>query len=290
MDQWGDIFRMLISVTRKEELSWINQAKGGKHKSYKKCPKGFWQNPYPALRSYFSSVQSLSRIWLFATPWTAARQASLSITNSRSLLKLMSIELVMPSNHPTLCPPLLLPPSIFLSIRVFSNESGLLIRWPEYWSFSLSTSPSSQYSGLISFWMDWLDLPAFQGTLKSSPTPQFKSINSSVLSFLFSPTITSIFMTTGKAIALTRRTFVGKVMSLTSGKLSNLWETGFPSLCSGHLLGTSSKGAIRGLMNMWHKAHAQWRQVITAAAFIISNPRKRHNYCYYPICIIILIW
>ena len=116
---------------------------------------------------YFSqSVQSLSRVRLFATPWTAARQASLSISNSRSLLKLMSIELVMPSNHLILCRPLLLP-SVFPSIRVFSNESVLCIRWPKYWSFSFRISPSNKYSGLISFRMDWLDLLAVQGTLKS---------------------------------------------------------------------------------------------------------------------------
>ena len=115
----------------------------------------------------FSSVQSLSRVRLFATPWSAARQASLSITNSRSLLKLMSIESVMPSNYLILCHPLLLPPSIPPSIRVFSNESVFHIRWPTYWSFSFSISPSSEYSGLISFRMDWFDLFAVQGTLKS---------------------------------------------------------------------------------------------------------------------------
>ena len=112
-----------------------------------------------------SSVQSLSRVWLFATPWTAARQASMSITDSQSLLRLMPIESVMPSNHFILCRPLLLPPSIFPSIRGFSNDSVLCIRWPKYWSFSFS--PSSEYSGLISFRMDWLDLLAVQGTFKS---------------------------------------------------------------------------------------------------------------------------
>ena len=117
--------------------------------------------------SYMTSVQSLSCVWLFATLWTAARQASLSIINSRSLLKLMSIELLMPSNHLILCHPLLLLPSIFPSIRVFSNESVLHIRWPKYWSFSFSTSPSNEYSGLISFRMDWFDLLAVHGTLKS---------------------------------------------------------------------------------------------------------------------------
>ena len=115
----------------------------------------------------FSSVQSLSRVWLFVTPWTAASQVSLSITNSRSLLELMSIELVMPSNHLILCCPLLLLPSIFPSIRIFSDESALRIRWPKCWSFSFNISPSNEHSGLISFRMDWLDLLAVQGTLKS---------------------------------------------------------------------------------------------------------------------------
>ena len=115
----------------------------------------------------FSSVQSLSHVWLFATPWTAACQASLSITNTRSLPKLMSFESVVQSNHLILCHPLLLPPSIFPSIRVFSNESGLHIRWPKYWSFSFNISPSNERPGLISFRMDWLDLLAVQGTLKS---------------------------------------------------------------------------------------------------------------------------
>ena len=139
----------------------------------------------------FSSVQSLSHAWLFATPWTAAHQASLYITNTWSLLRLMSIESVMPSNYLILSNPLLLPPSIFPSIRVFSKESVLRIRWPKYWSFSFSISPSIEYSGLISFRMDWLDLLAVQGTLKSSPTPWFRSINSSALSFLYSSSLTS---------------------------------------------------------------------------------------------------
>ena len=126
------------------------------------------------------------------TPCTAACQASLSLTISQSLLKLMSIESVMPSNHLILCHPLFLLPLISPSIRVFSNESALLIRWPEYWNFSFSISPSNEHSGLISFRMDWLDLLAVQGTQESSPIPQFKSISSSVLSFLHSPNLTSI--------------------------------------------------------------------------------------------------
>ena len=141
----------------------------------------------------FSSVQLLSCVQLFAAPCTAPRQVSLFVTNSKSLLKLMSIESVMPFNRLILCCFLLLPPSVFPRIRVFSNESALCIRWPKYWSFSFNISPSSEYSGLISFRMDWLD----QGTgprdsQESSPTPQFKSINSSALSFLYSPALTSI--------------------------------------------------------------------------------------------------
>ena len=141
---------------------------------------------------YFSSVQLLIRVQLFATPWTAARQASLSITNSRSSPKPMSIESVMPSNHLILCCPLLLLPSIFPSIRVFSNESALRVRWPKYWSFSFSISPYNEHPGLISFSMDWLDLLAVQGTLKSLPPHHSPKINSSVLSFLYSPTLTFI--------------------------------------------------------------------------------------------------
>ena len=137
----------------------------------------------------FSSVQSLSRAWLFVTPWIAAGQASLSITNSRSSPKLLCIELVMPSSHLILYHPLLLLPSIAPSIRVFSNESALRIRWPKYWSFCFNISPYNEHPGLVSFRMDWLDLLAVQG---SSPAPQFKSINSSALSFLHSPTLTSI--------------------------------------------------------------------------------------------------
>ena len=139
----------------------------------------------------FSSVQSLSRVQLFATPWTAAHQASLFITNSRGLLKLISIESVMPSNHLIHCHPLLLPPLIFPSIRVFSNESVFCIRRPKYLSFSFSISPSNEYSELISFRMDWTPCSP-RDSQESSPTPQFKSIKSSALSFLHSPTLTSI--------------------------------------------------------------------------------------------------
>ena len=159
--------------------------------------------------SVFSSLQSLSHVWLFVTPWTAARQASLSITNSKSLLKLMSIESVMPSNRLILCHPLLLPPSIFSSIRVFSNESTLCIWWPKYWSFSFSISPSNDYSGMISFRVDWLDRLAVQGTLKS--LLQHHSSKASILqcSAFFIVQLSHPYMTTGKTIALTRQTFVG---------------------------------------------------------------------------------
>ena len=135
-----------------------------------------WLFPLP------SSGQLLSCVRLFETPWTAACQASLSITNSRSLLKLMSIKSVMPSNHVILCHPLLLLPSIFPSIRVFSSESVLCIRWPKYWSFSFSISPSNEYPGLISFRIDGFDLLAVQGTLESSPAPQFEREGCSVMS------------------------------------------------------------------------------------------------------------
>ena len=144
-------------------------------------------------RDQFSSVQLLSRVRLFATPWTAACQASLSITNSWSSLRLTSIESVMQSSHLILCCPLLLLPPSLPSIRVFSNESTLHMRWPKYWSFSVSISPSKEIPGLISFRMDWLDLLCSpRDSQESSPTPQFKSINSSVLSLLHSPTLTSI--------------------------------------------------------------------------------------------------
>ena len=139
----------------------------------------------------FRSVQLLSRVRLFATPRISAHQASLSITNSRSSLKLTSIESVMPSSHLILCRPLL-PPSILPSIRVFPNESALHIRLPKYWSFSFSISLSNEYSGLISFRIEWFDLLPCKRPQESSPTPQFKSINSSVLSFLYGPTLTSI--------------------------------------------------------------------------------------------------
>ena len=162
----------------------------------------------------FSSVQLLSRVWLFVTPWTAAHQASLSITNSHSLPKLMSIESVIPYSHLILWHPLLFLPPIPPSIRVFFNGSTLCMRWPKYWSFSFNISPSNVYSGLISFRMDWLDLLAVQGTLKS--LLQHHSSKASILqcSAFLIVQLSHPYMTTGKTIALNRRTFVGKVMSL----------------------------------------------------------------------------
>ena len=172
--------------------------------------------------SHYCSVQSLSCVWLFVTPWTAARQASLSITNSWSLPKLMSIKSVMPSNHLILCHPLLLLPSIFPSTRVFSNESNLHIRWPKYCGFSFSISPSNEQPGLISFRMDWLDLLAVQGTVKS--LLQHHSSKASILqcSAFFIAHLSHPYMTAGKAIAFTRWTFVDKIMSLFFNMLSRL--------------------------------------------------------------------
>ena len=162
----------------------------------------------------FSSVQLLIRFRLFATPWTAAHQASLSITNSQSSPKAMSIESVMPYNHLILCCPLLFFPSIFPSIRIFSNESAFHIRWPKYWSFSLNISPCNEHPGLISFRMDWLNLLAVQGTLKS--LLQHHSSKASILrrSAFFIVQLSHPYMTIGKTVALTRWIFISKVMSL----------------------------------------------------------------------------
>ena len=176
----------------------------------------------------------LSCVWLYVTPWNAACQPSLSITNYRSFLKLMSIELVRPSNHLMLYHSLLLPLSIFPSIRVFSNESVLHIRWPKYWSFSFSINPSNKYSWLISFRIDWLALLVVQGTLKS--LLQYHSSKASILwlSAFFIVQLSHPYMTTGKTIALTRWTYVDKVMSLLFNMLSRLVITFLPR--SKHLL------------------------------------------------------
>ena len=175
-----------------------------------------------------SSVQSLSRVRLFVTPWTTARQASLSITNFRSLLKLMSIESLMSSDPLTLCRPLLLLSSIFSSIRVFSNESTLRMRWPKYWSFSFSISPSSEHPGLTSFRMDWLGVLAVQGTLKS--LLQHHSSKASIFrcSAFFIAQLSHPYMTIGKTMALTRQTLVSKVMSLLFNMLSRLVRSFLP--------------------------------------------------------------
>ena len=193
---------------------------------------------WASVSASINSVQLFSRGWLFATPWTIAHQASLYITNSQSLLKLMSIKSVVPSNHLVLCRPLLLLQSLPAS-GSFPDEWVLHIRWPTCWSFSFSISPSNEYSELISYRIDWFDFLAVQGTLQEpSATTQFKSINSSVLSFLYSSTLTSIHdvrnHTTGKTIALTRWTFVGKVMSLLFNMLSMLVIAFLPR--SKHLL------------------------------------------------------
>ena len=179
----------------------------------------------------FSSVQLLSHVRLFATPWTAARQASLSITNSQSLFKLMPIESVIPSSHLILCHSLLLLPPILPRIRVCSSESTLRMRWPKYWSFSSSISPSNEHPGLISFRMDWLDLLAVQGTLRS--LLQHHSSKALILwrSAFFTVQVSHLYMTTGKTIALTRLTFVGKVMSLLFNMLSRLVITGDGTRC-----------------------------------------------------------
>ena len=171
----------------------------------------------------FSSVQLLSRVRLFATPWIAACQAFLSINNSQSSLRLTSIQSVMPSSHLILCRPLLLLPPIPPSIRVFSNESVLLMKWPKYWSFSFSISSSSEYSGLISFWIDWMDLLVVQGTLNS--LLQHHSSKASILwcSTSFMVQLPHLYMATGKTTCLTRQTFVGKVISLLYNALPRFY-------------------------------------------------------------------
>ena len=171
---------------------------------------------------YMVLVQSLSHLQLFVTSWTAAHQASLSITIPQSLLKVMSVELVMPSNHFVLCCPHLLLPSSFPSIRVFSNELALCMKWPKYWGFSFCFSPSNEYSGLISFRMDWLDLLEVQRTLKSLFQHHSSKASIHWRSVFFIVQLSHPYMTTGKTIALTRRTFVGKVMSLLFDMLSRL--------------------------------------------------------------------
>ena len=210
--------RLLDSITDSMDMNLSKPEESGGQKSQACCSPwsckesdmAEWLSSNDSYWKWLSSVQSLSRVWLFATPWTAAHQASLSITNSQSLLRLMFIESVMPSNHPILCHPLLLP-SVFPSIRVFFNESALRIRWPKYWSLSFIISPSNEHSGLISFRIDWLDL---QGTLKS--LLQHHNSKASILqrSAFVTVQLSHPYVTTGKSIALTRWSFVSKVMSL----------------------------------------------------------------------------
>ena len=192
----------------------------------------------------FSSVQLLNPVWLFATPGTAARQSSLSTTNSQSLLKFRSIESVMLSSHLILYHPLLLPPPIFPSIKIFSNESLLHIRWLKYWSFSFNITPSNEYSKLIFLRMDWLDLLAVQGTLKR--LLQHHSSKASILqrSVFFIVRFSHSYMTTGKTIALTRWTFVGKVVSLFFNMLSRLVITFLPR--------------NKCILIPWFCSHLQW--------------------------------
>ena len=181
-----------------------------------------------AVSVQFSSFQLLTHVQLFAIPWTSARQPSLSITNSESLPRLMSIELVMPSNHLILCHPLLLLPSMFPNIRVFSNQSALHIRWPKYWSFSFNISPSNEHPGLISFRMDRLYLLAVQGTLKSLLQHHSSKASIPLCSVCFIVQLSHPYMTSGKTIALTRWTFVDKVMFLLFNMLSRLVKTFLP--------------------------------------------------------------
>ena len=202
----------------------------------------------------FSSVQSLSRVRLFASPWISARQASLSITSSRSLLKLVPVESVRPSSHLILCRPHLLLPPIPPSIRVFSNKSTLCTRWPKYWSFSFSIIPSNEHPGLISCRMDLLALITVQGTLKS--LLQHHSSKASIFqcSAFFTVQLSHPYMTTGKTIALTRWTFVGKVMSLLFNMLSRLVITFLPR--SEHLLISWLQSPSAVKFNWW-QLHSQ---------------------------------
>ena len=190
--------------------------------TYKQISDFCENNPLTIPKILFSSVQSLSHVWLLATPWITASQASLSITNSQSLPKLMPTESVMPSRHFILCCPLLLLPPIPPRIKVFSSESTLLMRWPKYWSFSFSISPSNEHPWLISFRMDWLDFLAVQGTLKG--LLQHDSSKASIFqcSAFFTVQLSHPYTTTRKTIALTRRTFVDKVMSLLFNMLFRL--------------------------------------------------------------------
>ena len=220
-----------MTATTYEHLSQRNKDLDSHKNLYMSVPSNLICNSWKL--KTISSVQSLSCVQLFATPWTTAHQASLSITNCQSPPKPISIESVMPSNHLILCLPVLLP-SIFPSIRNFSNESALHMRWPKYWSVSFNISPSSEHPGRISFWMDWLNLLAVQGTLKS--LLQHHSSKASIFrrSAFFTVQLSHSYMTTGKTIDLTRWTFVDKVISLPFNMLSRLVITFLPR--SKHLL------------------------------------------------------
>ena len=224
---------MMSVCILKTKLQWP-EWEGNLNKRGYMCTHGRFLLPY-SRNSYklwshyqFSSVQSLSHVRLFATPWIPAHQASLSITNSQSSLRLTSIESVTPSSHLILCRPLLLLPPIPPTITVFSNESTLCMRWPKYWSFSVSIMPSKEIPGLISFRMLWLDLLAVQGPLES--LLQHHSSKASILqrSAFFTVQLSHPYTTTGKTIALTRQTFVGKIMSLLLNMLSRLVITFLP--------------------------------------------------------------
>ena len=222
----------------------------------------------------FSSVQLLSRVRLFETPWIAARQASLSITNSQSSLRLTSIKSVMPSSHLILCRPLLRLPPIPPSIRVFSNESTLRIRWPKYWSFSFSIIPSKEIPGLMSFRMDWLDLLAVQGTLKS--LLWHHSSKASILqhSAFFTVQLSHPYMTTGKTIALARWTFVGKVMSLLFNMLSSM------VIC--YMAQATQTGALYqhrgvGCRGRWEGGSKGRGYIYTYGWFMLRFDRKQQN-------------
>ena len=215
-------------------------------------------------------IQSLSHVWLFPTPWTVACQVSLSFTISQSLLKLMSIESVMPSNHLILCHPLLLLPSIFLSIGAFSNGSALHIRWPKDWSFSFN--PSSEYSRLISFRIEWFDLLAVQGTLKS--LLQHHSLKASILwhSAFFMVQLSHPYMTTGKTIALTIWTFVGKMMFLLFNMLSRLVIAFLPR--SKHLLITRLQSLSAVILFIKKNLSLLFMMIDWTYKFVFLSPKK----------------
>ena len=260
------------SVTEQKQKSTntFNDGEGNSNPLQYSCLESPWREEPGGLQSQFSSVQSLSCVQLFATPWITALQASLSTTNSRSLLKLTSIESVMPSSHLILCRPLLLLSPIPPSISVFSNKSTLHMRWPNYWSFSFSTSPSNEHPGLISFRMDWLDLLAVQGTLKS--LLQHYSSKASIFwcSAFITVQLSHPYMTTGKTTALTRWTFVGKVMSLLFTMLSRLVITFLPR--SKHLLITWLQSPSAAILETQKKMSVTFSTVSPSICYEVMGP------------------